>query len=604
MLGKTAVTTILMGSALSIAAEGTQTTLIAPMLEGNGLCLSGVDNPELSDLESIRAFCEQRNESSAGLLERILSDLGPKVSPDGQFELGYMLGLSLLNYIQVKGKDITVDRTLIRRDLRLLQDSDRQAVLYFFANHFVAGDFVEEAKSVAEMGDELMLLNNGKTPLDGYFSSSIYPWRLDDSSSHFYAARKLALEAVLEELCALPESDLGKIRAVTTLGEVHHQFPNFSQGMGYDAEYYITDYSPASIAQFRGWLAQKFGSIERLNTRLGSRYASFDEINAPSKNIRTERLNNFFEHIDPYAHGVMPFFGWAFAKDHSDFEINVYLDGQYLDQAQTGLGRVDVAQALPELSDSRVGYRYDLDFSHLSPGRHTVELRFFHNGKESRLKKYDFAVINRSQGTPRLIQPFHLASPTLSNDDSIRFWADHPADTVGVYFNPLAKLWLEFREKQVTHEIEHFADMIQHSCIQPEQVFSHQIAPDFNPTWDPTLFAATDSLNKNPHYNLGINLYGGVISSDLFFDWLSQHQHERYGLPEMHPMLPQKPDEFVEVLQKHHEHGAVFLSPYFMSLVPEQYATDPAHDRFKLAPGNFEYGSNDFYKSIQMLMVR
>ncbi len=603
MLGRVIATALLVGSAVApvFAASSSTATLIAPMLEGNGLCLSGVNNPDLHDLESMRRYCEDLGESSASLLETILSDIGPKKSADGRFEMGYMLGLSLLSYVSWDGVNFSVDHEAIRKSLRLLGDSDRSVVLYFFANHFISGDSAALAKKLADTGDELMVLNNGKTPLDGYFSSTVYPWRVGDNQSLFFKARQQALEAVLDELCRLPKSDLAKVKAVTTLGEVHHQFPNFQQGMGYDSSYVITDYSERSIQQFRQWLSDEFGTVERLNVQLGADFESFAEIQPPSKDIRKQSLNNFFEHIDPYAHGIMPFFGWAFSTDGSPFEVNVYLDGQFLGQAQTGMTRVDVAQALPELSHSNVGYRYNLDFSHLSPGRHSVELRFFQNGTESSLSTYDFAVINRSQSSPRRVQGFHLAPVASKENKNIRFWADHPATTVGVYYNPLAKFWLEFRERQVTQDIEWFADLIANSCIDSEQVFSHQIAPDFNPSWDPTLFAASNSLKKNAHYNLGINLYGGIISSDLFFDWLDEQHHEKYGLPEMHPMLPQKPEELAGVLQRHHDQGAVFLSPYFMSLVPKQFATDPAHDRFKLDPSNMEYGSDQFYRAIQLL---
>ena len=603
MLGRVIATALLVGSAVTpvFAASSSKATLIAPMLEGNGLCLSGVNNPNLHDLESMRRYCEGLGESSASLLETILSDIGPKNSADGRFEMGYMLGLSLLSYVELKDGEFSVDRNAIRNSLQLLQDSERSVVLYFFANHFIGGDSAALAKKLANTGDELMVLNNGKTPLDGYFSSTVYPWRVGDHKSLFFKARQQALEAVLDELCRLPKSDLAKVKAVTTLGEVHHQFPNFQQGMGYDSSYEITDYSGRSIQQFRQWLSDEFGTVERLNVQLGADFESFAEIQPPSKDIRKQSLNNFFEHIDPYAHGIMPFFGWAFSKDGSPFEVNVYLDGQFLGQAQIGMTRVDVAQALPELSHSNVGYRYNLDFSHLSPGRHSVELRFFQNGTESSLSFYDFAVIDRSQSSPRRVQGFRLAPVALKENKNIRFWADHPSTTVGVYYNPLAKLWLQFRERQVTQEIEWFADLISSSCIDSEQVFSHQIAPNFNPSWDPTLFAASNSLEKNTHYNLGINLYGGIISSDLFFDWLEEHHHEKYGLPEMHPMLPQKPEELAGVLQRHHDQGAVFLSPYFMSLVPKQFATDPAHDRFKLDPTNSEYGSDQFYRSIERL---
>ena len=589
----------------SFFIQAGESTLIAPMLGGFGICKEAIANPSIKTGEEAQAFCREIGVSSAEMLDDYLTQLGPKVSPNGAFELGYMMGMPLLSYIKLDEGELTVDRSKIRGDLRMLEQSDRKAVVYLFANHFVSYGYMEQAKAIAESSDqELMQLSDGELPVDKYFSSAIYPWRLGDDTTLFSKARDLALDTVLEEVCAMPTEVQEKIAAFTTLGEVHHFFRNFKGGMGYGNDYQVTDYSPQSVRAFQSWLMNRFANISELNNLLHSEFQSFQEVFPPSKNKYQQTISHRYEHLDPFAHGVLPFFGWAFSKTNTPFNVNVYVDGQLAGQADVNMSRVDVAQALDELDDSNVGYRYDLDFSQLSRGNHDVELRFVQNGEESLLKSYVVQVDNNVE--PWFAMPAFIRSlwqkvvPSENND--IRFWADHPSSEITVAFNPLAKLWLEFREYQVTHEIENYADRVASSCIASDKVFSHQVAPSFNPSWDPTLFAVEGSLEQNDHYQLGINLYGGVTYGDFFFDWLERHGHKRYGLPEMHTMSVLPPEQLAQALQRHHDSGAVFISPYFMSIVPEKYGRDPEHDKFKLLPDNKEYGSDKLYQAIKLIM--
>lgn len=597
-----------------------QATLIAPMLEGSTLCQSAIDNrDQFTDPSQGIRFCQERNESGAALLESKLAKLGPATSPNGQFELGYMLGLPLLAYINIDNQGaFSVNRTAIQNDLKLLQETDRKAVLYLFANHFVSSNYAEQAREIASDPKELMTLADGSSPADDYFSSTIYPWRVNAPDSKFTQARTLAANAVMEELCGLPQSTQDKVKAITTLGEVHYFFKNFKQGMGYNTEYAITDYSPASLDAFHHWLEQKFGDIANLNKTLTADYQNFEQIQFPSINTLAPKTDHSWldqilnygkpeptrlQHLDHNAYGSVPFFGWAASRDGSPIEIKVYLDGQFIDHAETGLTRLDVAQALDDLNDGSTGYRYDLDYRKLSGGEHQVELRFVYQGKEYLLRQYRLDVVasGDSAATQNTVT---LDAVSNIHDDQIRYSPDYPTDPIKVRYNPLAELWLAFRESQVTHEIERFADIIGSHCIAKDKIFSHQIAPDFNPNWNTSLFAASQSLKKNEHYNLGLNLYGGAIYKDQLFDWLEAQQHTRYGIPEMHPMLPEDPTMLANAFARHHEHGAVFLSPYFMSLIPDDIVVDPAHDKYRLSPINPDYGSKEFYQAIQTVMAQ
>lgn len=572
------------------------------MIDGMRGCESAVADTAITDGDQAWQTCMEQNESAASLIDAKLSDIGPRVSEDGRFELGYTLGMPLLSYISINDGEISVDRDIIRQDLRVIGDSDRSLVFYLFGNHFVLDDQAAAAATSAEDPRSLMTLVDGSSPIDNYFSSSIYPWSLGDDEALYQVARTRAMEAVLDEVCQLPQTDRDKIRAVTTLGETHHFFTDFMGGMGYDRPFEVTDYSEHSQAQFRHWLETRFGSISRLNATLSSSFDNFKQINAPSKDIATQRLNNYFEHYDAHAYGELPFFGWAYDESGQPFDIYVYLNGQFIGEADSDLTRLDVAQAIEGLEDSNVGYRFDLDFTDLPPGLHTVELRFVTENDTSLLERYSLAVIDRQQNTPEPITGFQLPSPSAESMESLRFWADYPPRETTVYYNPLAALWNEFREYQVQHEIETYADMIQQSCFGPDKVFSHQIAPEFKGSWNPQLFAASSSLDANPHYSQGINLYGGIIYADYFFEWLKEKGHDRYGVPEMHPMTNMDPDQLAQALVRHHDNGAVFLSPYFVSILDGRFGSDPEHGKFMVREDNADYGSSQYFQALQRVM--
>ena len=111
-----------------------------------------------------------------------------------------------------------------------------------------------------------------------------------------------AIRALTQTLCALPAAARGRIAGVNLLGEVHHLYPDFEAGMGHQRPYVLTDYSPASRVGFRQWLRQRFrGDVAALNAYLGASFASFDQLEPPSRDIRRERLDHFWQHLDDAA---------------------------------------------------------------------------------------------------------------------------------------------------------------------------------------------------------------------------------------------------------------------------------------------------------------
>jgi len=579
-----------------------ETTLIGPMMEGLRGCKSAVESLQVNSSDVAVKLCKQRKESAAELVEEKLLEIGPETSANGRFKLGYTLGMPLLSYVEVEDKYESISRERIRDDLRIISQSDRELVLYIFSNHFIGSDQLRAAEVISKDSQSLMRLASGRAPIDKYFDSGIYPWAVGGEKSKIRTYRTSSLKAVVDEVCKLPAKDRAKIRAVTTLGEVHHFFPDFKNGMSYGGDYQITDYGENSVAEFRAWLEGVFLNIDVLNAQLSSNYRSFDDIDPPSKNINKDHLNSFFEHVDEYSHGVIPFFGWAYDDRGMPFEIYVYLNGQYVGSADTDLTRLDVEQGIDELNHSNVGYRYNLDFTKLPKGVHKVELRFIAEGKTSLLKQYELVVMGRTQSSPAPIVSQTLVGADYDKPKNIRYWSDHPENLTAVFYNPLSKLWNDFRELQIKEEIEYYAGILKSSCMDDAKIFSAQIAPMFNGSWNPNFFATTESLKKNENYSLGINLYGGIVYGDHFFDWLSHQQHKRYGVPEMHPMTSQNPDGLVKAINRHNLNGAVFLSPYFISLQPERFGRDKEHGKFRVSPDNHQYGSSQYFKALQLIM--
>ncbi len=60
--------------------------------------------------------------------------------------------------------------------------------------------------------------------------------------------------------------------------------------------------------------------------------------------------------MDSYANGILPVFGWAASL--VDGVIDIYLDGIHVGEAEYGLNRLDVYEAIPWLRDSDIGFRF------------------------------------------------------------------------------------------------------------------------------------------------------------------------------------------------------------------------------------------------------
>lgn len=576
-----------------------KSTIISPMIGGSAICQSAIDKG-INNAYDAQTYCQSINETSASLIEKKLSMFGPQKSHDGKFEIGYVLTLPLLSYVDIKPNgEFTINKENINYQLKLLKDLNRPVTIYLFSNHFSVTNGAQTEELITNLdSNSLMQLSDGREPIDNYFAAKTYPWSINSNNTLISKIRKETLNEIMSQICKMKDVDKNKIQAMTVLGEVHYTFPDFFKGMGYKGKIELTDYSPESTKRFRNYLSKKYKTIDLLNAKLGSSFNSFDEIMPPSKDINTDHLNNFFEHLDYASSGKLAIFGWAEGKKNQPAKIKIFVDGEDVGYAETGLSRLDVYQAIPSLGTSAVGYRYYLDFRNMSHGIHSIDVVHDDEGKLTLLKHLDVPIMDRNQTTPQPIGK----TVEFPVENKIQFWNDYPESLKPIYYNPLSEEFYDFRKNEVVNEISKYADIVSSSCIDKEKVFSHQITPMFTGDWNEEKLATGDSLKKNNHYNLGMNTYGSAFYSDYTFEWLKKSEIKRYGIPEAHPMVENE-TIIKKAFLRHHDSGAVFIVPYFVEITPDGFIKhDTEHARFEIKEGNKEYYSDHYFKAIRDIM--
>lgn len=583
------------------ALPGTpQRMFLAPMIGVMEPCIeqppAGSDTPP-----SLTERCSASQGSAGALVESSLQVLAPQSSLAEGYEVGYTLPIPLLKLFKPTPAGWQIDDAMVQRLVHTVRDVQRPVVMYLFSTHFEAHAPIE-AELARDPGN-MAHTTDGALGKDTYYDAHVYNWSLATTRNTLTARRVEAVRAVLDATCQLTPQDRSRIRGVTLLGELHHLFPNFQAGMGFDAPYRITDYSTASVQGFRAELAREFGSIDLLNRLLGSDYASFDEVQPPSKDIRTEPLQRFTEHIDAYAHGNLPISGWAHVRGspvgHTP-RVHAYLNGQIMGRTPVALSRQDVLAAKPEFGDANTGWRMNLDFRRLPAGLHQLDL--FLEDRPGRLVSMGsrhVAIMDRRQSTPQdqPQRPLPAAAPPAAAPDAA-FHIDFPRDRSSYYYNPLVPLWHAFRERQITRYLAFFDDQVRQSCLADVPRYTHQIIPFTNPSWDASRFAIQDSLRPHGSLRLGVSLYGEPTYGTSFTQWLRRSGQSRYGVTEFHPLKAMDPQALTEVFDMHARQGAEFLS-FFIEPEWEGQRVPRGHNIFSFDPHNRQFGSDVLYRSVQ-----
>jgi hypothetical protein len=544
--------------------------------------------------------------SAAKLTEWTLSALQTNGSKSQRYELGYTLNVPLLKLFKEQDGDWVIDSELLGRVVRTLRDADRPAILYLFSTHF--GQDAPIEKALAANPANLSWTPKGPLPKDVYYEADIFDWSFATPHTAITERRIQAARAVLREICKLEPRHIRKIRGITLLGELHHLFPNFEAGMGFAPTYLVSDYSDTSKLAFRGFLQQQFGTVDKLNTYIGTRWISFDQVDPPSKDVRTTPLRNFTEHIDSFAHGSLPISGWAYvegATDSSPAMVRIYRDGELIGRTPVNKGRQDVLAAKPEFGTANTGWRFDMDFRTLPPGVYRIDV-FLENGPDDLLHiaGRDIAIVDRDQHTPRPHPtkplPAHRVAETSAN-----VHLDTPWEQSSFFYNPLVPLWHTFRARQVVTYIEKFNQEISRdvnaSCLSRTRRYTHQILPFTNPGWDENKFAVDASLQKIDGISLGVSLYGEPTYGTSFSQWFGTTQHKHYGVTEFHPLKGLTAAELQNVLETHSGQGAEFIS-FFMEPRWKGKFTSRGHNLFSFDRDNPRFGSAQLYESMHELL--
>lgn len=578
--------------------------VLAPHVGGLLMCQEGADNPAILDADTAYAYCRQQQLDQGDSLVRLLNELEPG-GPAGQVQVGYVLNIPLLGlYAKTASGEWEIDSAQLQRLLQLVVDIPRPVVIYLAANHFdTLGPITDSLQADPA---NLMQLRGGKPLQLDYFGYRVVPYTLlTDPDIAVNRYRFAALQRVARELERLPQEARQRIVAITLAGELHQLFPDFESGMAAYQDIRVTDYSPASVAGFRDWLRQKYGSVDELNRRGNFTFRDFEAVPAPARDIRKEPLQSFAEHYDAWAAGSFPITGWLWDPGQRVEALELYVDGERVGSVERGFNRLDVYRAVEEVDDPNTGFRYDLDYRRLAPGWHVLQVLATLDGKLQELGRAEFVVMGRDQASPGRRRPVgmrHLG--LLPQLPALRYWLDMPASgqVLDLYHNPLARDWDLYRQWQVYHFLDHFYRLALLAELPVDKLYSHQLVPQANSSWNPQLFAAGSTLDGDAPWRQGLDLYGGATDGA----WLRRFLRVRgmgpgYGVPEFNPQQWKGGKAVhLQALQAHLEAGARFVSPYYFSVIPDRFKGSVEHgvNRMELRPDNEADGSDLFYQAI------
>lgn len=602
--------------------------VLATMLEGISLCEEEAQNPKILLLTDALFSCRENGLDGATTVAKLLDQLEPGGPAAGKVQVGFTASLQLLGLYRRKkdGSGWEIDEKSVDEVLRVIEKVERPVVFYFMGGHFdstgpLTDELLKDERNVMHFAD-------GSVPDLGYFGYKIAPYTLStDPELPVNKYRFDALRHFAKRINALPDDAKKRIIGYTLIGEVHQLFPDFENGIGRYENIRVTDYSAPSVARFRQWLAERYGSLEDFNEKNGFSYASFDAVPAPAKDIRKERLNSFGEHYDAFADGTLPFSGWLWDPKKQIARLDLYVDAQRIGPVPRGLNRLDVYRAIEEVDDPNVGFRIDYDFSGLAPGRHVAQIvAATTNGRRHQLARAEFTVIARDQSPPPARKPQELASPSTKFDGAlggvrslwervkrrwsnaldgelagVRSWLDLPKANQDVYFNPLARDWNAFRAWQVEQFLAMAYNVARDAGLPADKIYSHQIVPNVNSTWNLQLFAVGRTLARGVPWKQGINMYGGAVDSGWLRNFMAERGMSDYGSPEFNPQQWKRDGVALAAMQSHYDGGARFISPYYFSLIPDRFKKKTvanAVNSMEIGPTNPRDGSDRFYRAI------
>ncbi|HSW37362.1 MAG TPA: beta-galactosidase [Candidatus Saccharimonadales bacterium] len=548
-------------------------------------------------LDAIGYYVDKNGNLDGSQVSGQITNLLNQVEPGGakgKVQVGYTLNIPIFSLFTKNQGVWEFDNNKFQPYLDIIKNTDRPVVVFLYANHF--SPLSPLTSELQQDKNNLMLLNDSSVPQSTYFQTEVLPFTLSaDEAIPVNKYRTIGMARVLESLKAIDQKDPSKIVGVTLAGEIHQMFNNLMTAPGDFNQRYFTDYSEHSIKDFRQWLHDNFASLDELNNQAGTHFTTWESVMPPSKNLYDQKGESW-EHFDSFASGNLPIFGWMYDAQKS-FKVTVYLDGAYQGEAEQGYGRLDVSESNPSVLSPNTGYRYNLDYSKLSAGSHTIEVKAtYENGNQALIGKRTIYV-NDSKTSPLKKQFVTSSKDALPAVSAALDW---PTNNLNLNFNPYAAIWQRFREYQVENFLNVVWDQSVATGFDRQKLFTHQIAPELNGSWNDALFGTNGNFSTSSHYQAGLNLYGGLTKSDLI---LKKTRGKRYALPEFNTLMPNNPNWALEALKFQHDNCAKFVSPYFMTIYPKDKQRDVLgrggnYGNFLVAPDNPRKGQDLFYKAI------
>jgi hypothetical protein len=583
----------------------TRALVIAPHIAGISFCPSAFLNKGIQNNDQASQYCFLKQETASKTVEELLRklDLGGK-RRDSQFRLGYTLTLPLSRYYK-RNQDSRwlVDIPRIDYDLRIATELERPVHIYLNFNHFAAGN-TEFVRDIADNKNNLMWNAYGPLPVTNYYGIDIIPWTLTNLQAPISKYKEQILRLVLSRVAKIYQDYPGRIIGVSLLGESHHLDPDLSAGPSYSVDLITTtDYSPYAIKQFQHFLQSRYITIQKLNQASSVNYSNFSEIlpYQPQSNQR----NKATVWRDSYSNthtGLVDFYGWFLDLNSScQPELQVHLNNARIASTPVNLNRTDVAEAL-ETANPNLGFRYSLDVKKLEPGQHHLNIFAVCNGAHVPVARRGITVQSTHQESPQ--SSFHQGSPnrrvSAQIPAGVKFNLDGPSDSLLIRYNPISDLWHQYRRMSVRRYVEHYA-RIANEYLPADLIYSYQISTNYNGSWNSQVTAESDSNLPSKWYQYGASLYGGAAFGEPFFDDLKRYGIRSYAVTETNPMSNLGVPGYVAFLDKHRRAGAVFVAPYYLSVISDHLPSGEL-GFFELRPGNTSKYGDQFYRAIKNIM--
>ena len=544
------------------------------------------------------ALLERNQLTPALLLRNFLDSLQPRDTDNG-IRLGYMIGINVYDLFRPgTSGDWVFDDERVRFFAGLFREVGRPVVVNLRVNHFfgaglLAAELMSDESSFARTSD-------GCKIQEIYYRNPFFaPTFALDEGIRLNQFRFGGLRLLAAALAEFERQSPDIIQAYTVGGEIHQFLPELadSAAAGRFQDVQMTDYSESSIREFRCWLRDRYANVAEVNERFGTPFSDWSEVEPPRRDLRPDFVSPTWQHMDSYADGYLPVFGWAELAEQQS--IRIYVDGAEAGEAEYGLGRLDVYEALEGLTESDIGFRFELDYRRLRPGAHVIHAVIRRPGETAQLIGRRSIVVGVGTSASGAVNPVTGLDdlPDAHGSAGAHACLDHPPEGLTLLFNPWAAEWHEFRQYQVQALLRKLAEIAIESGLPRDKLYSHQMMPQLEGTWNRVAFAVQGEPAQADCYAAGIDLYGGAT----VYRGLERYPFGRkYAVPEFHPRMGRlaSKDIFRRGLEYHRRLGARFLCPYFMALrEPHGAAANPV-DALLIHPLNPAYGSMFFYAAL------